>query len=68
MSDEVDPEDIAAARDLIAQWLAERVEEVADEIVDGILRLNGGKIPKSQDELRRVFQEVIHSLRDRSVS
>jgi hypothetical protein len=68
MSDKVDPEDIAAARDLIAQWLAERVEEVADEIVDGILRLSGGKIPKSQDELRRAFQEAIHSLRDRSVS
>jgi hypothetical protein len=68
MSDEADPEDVAAARQLIAQLIADRAEEVADVVIDGMLRLGGGKIPKNREEIWRLFREAIHSLRDRSVS
>jgi hypothetical protein len=68
MSDEADPEDIAEARQLLARLIADRAEEIADEVIDHMLRLGGGKIPRNREEIWRLFNEAIHSLPDRSVS
>src|SRR5690348_10876551 len=67
MSDDADPEDIASAGRLLAQLIIGCAEEVADQIIDRMLQLDGGKIPRSREEIWRLFQEAMHSIPDRSI-